>query len=427
MLSLFRATAGAVSAIFALAAGAGPVSPQPEKLGFSMERLRWLHQGIEREVDEHRLAGVTTLLLRHGQIVDEQSYGFKDIAARAPMTSDTIFRIYSMTKPVTGVAMMILYEEGKWRPSDPISKFIPEFENLKVFKGTDSSGAILTEPPRHAPTMGELMTHTAGFTYGLFGSTPVDKLYMEKQPLNADSLHDMVQRLAAIPLLYQPGTEWVYSISMDIQGYLIEKLTGQPLADFMQQRIFTPLKMTDTAFFVPKEKLGRFATLYGENSSGNLVVQPPGRDPTVPPGLASGGGGLVSTARDYARFAQMLLNHGELDGVRILAPATVSLMTASHLPPRLLTGEFGILNLTMQPGHSWGYDIAVMPDPASVNDIVGKGTFYWSGAADTWFWADPTNDLIFVGLTQRMLGPHWPDVQGLTRPLVYSALINPER
>ena len=410
-----------------IAACADAASPKPQTLGFSTERLGWLHKGIQREVDEQRLAGVTTLLLRHGQVVEEQSYGFKDIASRAPMTADTIFRIYSMTKPVTGVAMMILYEEGKWRPSDPISKFIPEFEHLKVFKGTDSSGAILTEPPRHAPTIGELMTHTAGFTYGLFGSTPIDKLYMEKQPLNADSLHDMVQRLAGIPLLYQPGTRWVYSVSMDIQGYIIEKLSGQSLSDFMEQRIFKPLKMTDTAFYVPKEKVDRLATLYGEDSSGKLVVQTMGGDFTSPPRAPSGGGGLVSTARDYSRFAQMLLNHGELDGVRILAPPTVDLMTASHLPPSLLTGEFGVVNIIMQPGHSWGYDMAVLPDPAAVNDIVGKGTYYWAGAADTWFWVDPTNDLIFIGLTQRMLGPHWPDVQGLTRPLVYGALTDPRR
>lgn len=426
MPSLSHARVGAVLAISAVLGWTQSISPRPENLGFSAERLRWLHQGIQREVDERRLVGVTTLLLRHGQVVEERSYGLKDMASGLRMTSDTIFRIYSMTKPVTGVAMMILYEEGKWRPSDPISKFIPEFANLQVFKGTDPSGAILTEPPRHAPTMAELMTHTAGFTYGYFGSTPIDKLYMEKQPLNADNLQEMVQRLAGIPLLYQPGTKWVYSVSMDIQGYIIEKLSGQSFPDFLEQRIFRPLKMKDTAFFVPKEKRDRFATLYGEDPADKLVAlkQP---DFTSQPGAPSGGGGLVSTTHDYGRFAQMLLNHGELDSIRILAPASVDLMTVNHLPPRLLTGEFGIVDITMQPGHGWGYDIAVMPDPAAVNDIVGKGTCYWSGAADTWFWIDPANDLIFVGMTQRMLGPHWPNVQSLTRPLVYGALTNPRR
>ena len=420
----------AVFALSTIVAWAQPAASKPEALGFSTERLRWLHEAVQREVDEQRLAGVTTLLLRHGQVVEERSYGLKDIATGAPMTNDTIFRIYSMTKPVTGVAMMILYEEGKWRPTDPIAKFIPEFANLNVFKGTDPSGVILTEPPAHPPTMGELMTHTAGFTYGFFGSTPVDKLYLEKNWPAATSLHDLVQRLAGIPLLYQPGTKWVYSVSMDIQGYIIEKLTGKSLPDFMEERIFKPLRMKDTAFFVPKDKRARFATLYGEDPEGKLIVNGaasgPKADYVSQPGAAQGGGGLVSTTGDYARFAQMLLNHGVLDGARILAPATVDLMTTNHLAPRLLTGEFGIVGVVMQPGHGWAYDMAVYPDPAAVQEVVGKGTYYWAGAADTWFWVDPANDLIFVGMTQRMLGPHWPDVQGLTHAPVYAALVNPK-
>ena len=421
----------AVLVLSVIAASASQPVSKPESLGFSTERLQRLHAAIQREVDEQRLAGVTTLLLRHGQVVEQRSYGVKDIASGAPMTNDTIFRIYSMTKPVTGVAMMILYEEGKWLPSDPISKFIPEFAGLKVFKGIDPNGTILTEPPQHPPTMGELMTHTAGFTYGLFGDTPVDKLYMKANWLGATSLQDLMHRLAGIPWLYQAGTQWVYSVSMDIQGYIIEKISGQSFPEFMQQRIFKPLGMKDTAFFVPKDKRGRFATLYGEDPQEKLVVlgEPSGpkADFMSEPAAPSGGGGLVSTAGDYARFAQMLLNHGELDGVRILSPPTVTLMTTNHLAPRLLTGEFGLPGIvTMQPGHGWAYDLAVFPDPAAVNDVVGKGTYYWAGAADTWFWVDPTNDLLFIGMTQRMLGPHWPNVQGLTRPVVYGALVDPK-
>ncbi len=200
----------------------------------------------------------------------------------------------------------------------------------------------------------------------------------------------------------------------------------------MEERIFKPLGMNDTAFFVPKDKRNRFATLYGEDPQGKLVVvgeaTGPKADYVSQPGAPNGGGGLVSTAGDYARFAQMLLNHGDLDGVRILSPATIDLMTTNHLPPRLLTGEFGLPGIVMmQPGHGWAYDMAVFFDPAAVNDVVGKGTYYWAGAADTWFWVDPANDLIFIGMTQRLLGPHWPDVQGLTHPIVYGALIDPKQ
>ena len=404
--------------------------PNPESLGFSSERLGRLHEAMQRPVDDKSLAGVVTLLTRHGKLVEERSYGVKDLASGAPMTNDTIFRIYSMTKPVTGVAMMILYEEGKWHPSDPISKFIPEFADLKVFRGMDANGVAITEPPAHPPTMAELLTHTAGFTYGLFGSTPIDKLYMAKVWAAPTNLHDMMRRLAGIPLLYQPGSKWVYSVSMDIQGYIIEKLSGKPLPEFMEERIFRPLRMTDTAFLVPKEKRARFATLYSGGPDGKLVVtgeaSGPKADFVSTPEAPSGGGGLVSTARDYARFAQMLLNHGELDGARILSPATVDLMTSNHLPQRLLTGEFSIGKAVMRPGHGWGYDLAVFDDPLAADDIVGKGTYYWEGAAATWFWVDPANDLVFVGMTQRMFGNGQPPMNHFSRPTVYGALIHPK-
>jgi CubicO group peptidase (beta-lactamase class C family) len=400
---------------------------KPESLGFSSERLGRLHAAMQREVDEKQLVGVVTILARHGKVVEERTYGKKDIASGAPMTKDTIFRIFSMTKPVTGVAMMILYEEGKWHPSDPISQYIPEFAHLKVFKGVDPSGKMILEDPVHPPTMKELMTHTAGFTYGFFGNTPVDKMYMERQVLGSQSLQEMIDKLAKTPLLYQPGTRWVYSVSMDIQGYIVEKLTGQSLPDFMQQHIFGPLGMKDTGFFVPQEKRNRFATLYAENQKGELVanaaISGPATDYATQPSMPSGGGGMVSTAQDYLRFAQMLLNGGELDGVRILAPATVQLMTSNHLAPDLLTGEFSVGQVIMRPGLGWGYDCAVFSDPPQADEVVGRGTFFWVGAADTWFWVDPTNDLIFVGMTQRMLGPGWPNVEALSQPLVYQALV----
>jgi CubicO group peptidase (beta-lactamase class C family) len=216
---------------------------------------------------------------------------------------------------------------------------------------------------------------------------------------------------------------------MDIQGYIVEKLSGESLPDFMHKYIFAPLGMNDTGFFVPRNKRDRFATLYAENDKGEIVPSPASvglSDYTTQPTMPSGGGGLITTAQDYMRFAQMLLNGGELDGVRILAPATVQLMTSNHLAPNLMTGEFSIGPETIRPGMGWGYDCAVFTDPAQADEIVGKGTFFWLGAADTWFWVDPTNDLIFVGMTQHMIGPNQPNVEALSRPTVYQALVKPK-
>jgi CubicO group peptidase (beta-lactamase class C family) len=200
---------------------------KPESVGFSSERLERLHAAIQQEIDKKKtMAGAVTLLARHGKVIDLKAYGKKDLASGAPMTTDTIFRVFSMTKVVTGVAMMILYEEGKWNPQDPISKYIPEFAHLKVFKGVDANGKMLVEDPVHPPTMHELMTHTAGFTYGLFLDGPVDKAYQSQGVMASNNLQEMIDKLAKIPLLYQPGTKWVYSVSMDIQGYIVEKLLG---------------------------------------------------------------------------------------------------------------------------------------------------------------------------------------------------------
>ena len=423
--------AGAQQAVAQESAKKGPslAENKPESLGFSSERLERLHAVMQGEVDQKELPGIVTILARHGKVVEERTYGKKDIASGAAMTKDTIFRIYSMTKPITGVAMMILYEEGKWHPTDPISKYIPEFAHLKVFKGVDESGKMIVEDPVHAPTMRELMTHTAGFTYGFFGDTPVDKMYRDKQPLQSKSLQEFIDKMAKIPLQYQPGTRWVYSVSMDIQGYIVEKLSGQSLPDFMQKRIFGPLGMKDTGFFVPKEKRSRFARLYEENEKGELAAAAkdgqPDSDYAAQPSMATGGGGLVSTAEDYLRFAQMLLNGGELDGVRILAPASVQLMTTNHLAPSLIIDGPRTSSASIRPGLRWGYDCAVYTDPLEADEMVGKGTFFWLGAADTWFWVDPTNDLIFVGMTQRMLGRGWPDVEALSHAPVYQALLKP--
>ena len=402
---------------------------KPESVGFSSERLENLHALIQGEIDRKELAGAVTILARHGKVVEYRTYGVKDLATRSPMTKDTIFRDYSMTKPVTGVAMMILYEQGKWLPMDPMAKYIPEFAHLKVFTGVDSEGKLILVDPEHAPTMRELMTHSAGFLYG-FGKSKVDDLYKEVKPLQSANLQEMIGKLAKLPLAYQPGTQWQYSMSMDIEGYVVEKLSGQSLPQFMRDHIFAPLGMKDAGFYVPAEKRARFATNY-RNDQGKLVpTQAESGEPkdyAEEPGLASGGGGLVSTAEDYYRFAQMLANGGELNGVRILSPETVKLMTSNHLPQELMTGKFGGGMHVMRPGFGYGYNCAVITDPGEANLPDGKGTFFWDGAAGTWFWVDPTNDIVFVGMIQRMSSPDNHPLLYRSHAAVYSALVDPAK
>jgi CubicO group peptidase (beta-lactamase class C family) len=307
-----------------------------------------------------------------------------------------------MTKPVTGAAMLMLYDEGKWKPSDPIARHIPEFKNLKVYAGADATGSPILEAPAHEPTMGELMSHTAGFTYGQFGDTPVDKMYAASMPLGAPSLQAFILRMSTLPLLYQPGTRWVYSVSVDIQGYLVEKLSGKTFPEFLRTRIFDPLGMKDTAFFVPAEKLPRLATLYSwSRSAGALAPVPRNPDVTRLPALPSGGGGLYSTAADYFRFAQMLLNGGELDGVRLLKASTVELMRTNVLSEQVLRSGSGISQARFSPAQGFGFDVAVVLDPAGAKRQVGKGSYWWWGIGGTWFWNDPTNDLVMIGIIQR--------------------------
>jgi CubicO group peptidase (beta-lactamase class C family) len=400
---------------------------KPETVGFSSDRLQNLHTLMQQTVDQKQVAGIVTILARHGKVIDYRTYGQRDMASAAPMTKDVIFRDFSMTKPVTGVAMMMLYEQGKWQPSDPISKFIPQFANLQVFNGTDANGKMILVKADHIPTMRELMSHTAGFTYGYFGDTPVDTIYRAQNILQSTNLQEMIDKLAKIPLLYQPGKGWVYSVGMDIEGYIVEKLSGQSLPDFDRDHIFQPLGMQDAGFFIPAEKRPRLATYYDSTTPADLKPVLIGRDYTVQPTLPSGGGGMLSTAEDYFRFAQMLLNGGQLDGKRILAPSTVKLMTSNHVPLELLTGQYGIGNSVMRPGFGYGYNGAVEFDPAEANLPDGKGTFQWDGAAGTWFWVDPTNDLVFIGMIQRRLTPASPNLEYQSRATIYGALVDPSK
>src|SRR4051812_11063902 len=298
------------------AAGALNPASSPEALGFDAQRLAKLDAYMAKAVADGRVAGMSTLLARHGQVVSEKTYGVKSLATGAPMTKDTIFRIYSMSKPITGVAMMMLFEEGRWQLDDPVTKFVPEFKALKVMSGADAEGRRTIQDMQRPPTMRELMSHTAGFGYGLADQHPVDKMYREKGVLAANGLADMIKRTAEIPLMFQPGTKWSYSSAVDIQGYIVEKLSGQKFGEFLEQRIFKPLKMTDTSFYVPKEKAARLAAVYAGNPKTGKIEEvkdlfgTPMPSYLEPPSMESGGGGLVGTLGDYARFAQMIANKG---------------------------------------------------------------------------------------------------------------------
>jgi CubicO group peptidase (beta-lactamase class C family) len=380
--------------------------------GLSAEGPAKLDAALAELIAAGELAGVVTLVARHGKVVHRSEQGLKDIQTREPLAPDTIFRIYSMTKPVMGAAMMILHDRGLWSPDDPIAKHLPEFAGVKLLDGSPST----------APTMRHLMTHTAGLTYGFDPKDPADAAYIAANPWNSEGLAEMMRKLAACPLAYEPGTQWRYSIAMDVQGAILERLTGRTLPDFMREEIFAPLSMVDTDFFVPAEKMARLATLYRHSKRRALVEMQPlfGRDPARIPRVPSGGGGLYSTADDYARFAQMLLNKGELDGVHILSAEAIALMTANHLSDELVAGGYGIGQQQIRPGFGFGFNGAVFYDPVLAGSKVGRGTYLWDGAAGTWFWIDPANDLLFVGMIQR-LDDRCPPVQQIIQTLIGEA------
>jgi CubicO group peptidase (beta-lactamase class C family) len=371
-------------------------------------------------VKEGDIAGAVIAISRHGQRVHTVVVGQQDIATHTPMREDAIFRIYSMTKAFTGVAMMLLFEEGRWGLDDPVAKFVPQFADLKVAVGEDAQGNFVVEDAHHPMTMRELMTHTAGFTYAYFNQTKVERTY---DAVNLEdpgqTLQQLIDKLAKIPLNAQPGEKWHYSIGADVQGYIIEKLTGQSLASFMRERIFAPLHMDDTGFHVPQKDWNRLATTYVYGADHHLVAFPqdtPDHDFRYPPNYCSGGNGAVTTAQDFLRFEQMLLNGGELDGARILAAGSVQLMMQNNLPAAV--GE-------TEPGKAWGLGFAVVTSPAKARVPYGKGTVYWNGAAGTWFWVDPRNDVAVIGMVQQWSTPDAPDFFAASNHSIYRALRSP--
>ncbi len=394
-----------------LSAGQGLPLALPETVGMSSQRLERIRPFVREYVDEGKVAGVVTLVARHGKIVYFDSYGERDEEAQKSMEKDTLVRIYSMTKPIAAVGLMMLHEEGAFQLNEPVSKYLPEFKNLKVL---DDGEEV---EPRRAMSIQHLLTHTAGLTYGIFGNTPVDKQYRDAGVLGEKNLDEMIDHLADIPLQDHPGEKWHYSVAVDVQGALIERLSGMPLDQFFRERIFEPLGMHDTFFEVPADKVDRFAANYRfSRDRGRRLIDAPGESKFVKEvTFFSAGGGLISTAADYWKFSQMLLNGGYFDGVRLLGRKTVELMTQNHLPALLEEPD---------PNSTFGFGLGfrVILNVPSTGAPGSEGEYSWGGAAGTIFWIDPKEDLIAVVMIQLMSSPY--NLRRELKSLIYQALID---
>lgn len=392
-------------------------SARPEKVGMSSERLSRIKPVMQEYIDEHKLPGMITMVARHGRIVHSEVYGLMDYDK--PMRPDAIFRIASMTKPVTSVAAMILYDEGYFGLDDPVADYIPEFRNLKVFTSIDDKGIHTVDPVRPM-TIRDLLTHTSGLS-GVGADSPVDSMYAAAD-LSAGNLKEMVHKLSGMPLLYQPGSTWNYSRSTDVLGYLIEVLSGKPLDQFLKERIFIPLGMEDTDFYVPGEKFDRVGAVYGPDSAGiKIIMKPDTNTVSVPVKFLSGNGGLYSTATDYMIFSQMLLNKGVYKGVRILKSKTVDLMTTNQISGVKMPddGFFGPL----MSGMGFGFGFAILQDKLQANIVGSVGSYWWSGSGNTYFYIDPHEDLILIFMTQFVPNFCYPVFKQM-RVLCYQAIIH---
>jgi CubicO group peptidase (beta-lactamase class C family) len=391
---------------------------RPETVGLSSSRLARIGQAMQKYVDGEKLAGTLTLVARHGKIAYFEPLGLMDVEAQKPMERDTIFRIYSMSKPITSVAVMMLYEEGKFLLTDPIHKFIPAFADVRVL--TQMPTGIDLVPPQRAITIHDLLTHTAGLAYGLEESY-IDQLYQQAvwDPLQRDpeaTLAKEVEAIATVPLAYHPGQGWRYSLATFVLGYLVQVVSGMPFDAYLREQIFGPLGMSDTGFYVPPDKIDRLATLYSPSKEeGGLQVVDGGFRVTEPGAIPAGGEGLVSTAADYVRFAQMLLNGGALGDVRLLSRKSVELMTMNHLP----AGVHPFDNRSS----GMGLGVGVVIDLAQSRILGSVGTYGWSGAASTDFWVDPQEDLVGVFMTQLIPSGTYP-LHPEVRVAVYQALVD---
>ena len=406
----------------------------PETVGFSSKRLGRIRPAMQAYVEGHGFSGLSTMLARHGKIIHFEQVGWQDRETQTPMSADTIFRLYSMTKPIVCTAFMTLYEEACFRLTDPVAKFIPAFAKLRVLAGNKDAGYKEVDCNRPV-TIVDLLTHTSGLTYHFLEDSPVSIQYLESQMGKADqTLEEMIDQLAQFPLAFQPGTRWQYSIGIDVIARLIEVISGQKLQQFLRERIFEPLKMADTGFSVPAEKLARLATAYGlpdvATSTLSTIAQAYERgyneridvEATHPAtnttSFARGGFGLFSTTGDYMRFAQMLLNRGQLEGVRILAPKIVDLMHMNHVPKSLLPWEIGGLP---SMGYGFGLGSRVLLNVAESALPGSVGEFGWGGAAKTYYWIDPQEELIGILMAQYMAG--WDEPEKDFQILAYQAMM----
>ena len=399
----------------------------PDQAGMSAAALQRITRHLEtRYLDSGRFPGAQLLIYRRGGIVHQSVHGFADVERKAPVTSDTIFRIYSMTKPITTVALMMLVEEGRVALDEPVHKYIPEWSNLGVYQA-GLAPLFLTRPTTRPMQIVDLLRHTAGLTYGFQNRTNVDAAYRTQkigEIEKAGTMATMIADLAKIPLEFSPGDAWNYSVATDVVGYLVETISGQPFEQFLQQRIFDPLGMTDTGFHVPADKAHRFAACYAADGRGGMTLQD---DPTTssfltPPSFISSGGGLCATASDYLTFCRALLNGGALGDVRLLSPKTIALMTSNHLPGGRDLTEMSksLFSEASYAGVGFGLGFSVTMDPAKTLIPGSAGEYAWGGAASTAFWIDPREELIAIFMTQLLPSSAYP-VRRELRTMVYSA------
>ncbi len=396
----------------------------PEEVGMSSQRLARISPLMEQFVKDNQLPGILTLVQRKGKVVHVGKYGMMDMEMGKPMQEDALFRIYSMTKPIVSVALMMLYEEGRFSLKDPVAKFIPAFSRTKVYAGSTFLGPRLVDQDP-AITLHHLLTHTAGLSYGWFFDSPVEDLYRQLIPnifQRSQSLAEVVDRIAELPLLFQPGTQWRYSYAADVLGHVVQVIADQPLADFLEERIFKPLGMTDTGFYVPAEKLNRLAQIYTSEKLYDPIALKPNEvgligDVTAPTKCPSGGGGLISTLRDYLSFCECLINQCRYEGGRLLSRKTLDWMTADHIPAQLKPIKIGPKTLD----HGFGLGFRVTSALGEARALTSVGEYGWSGAAQTYFWIDPAEDFIGLMMTQHMPFEDYP-VQERFRNLSYQAI-----